>query len=123
MSEKKNKSKTLAKEIALVVLLWGSILFIVIGGIMWTSDRFDGTIMEFLFPALFCGFISAFSILVFLSNIFKDSPVIWIIAAVLVFGVAVVSFLLDLMTLLGIVTLGPIGLLFLLGLINWIAGR
>lgn len=123
MRNKNENGKSLLKDICICLSIALPLIFIFVGGSMWLNDKFDGTIMEFLFPALFCGFISAFSILVFLSNIFRNSPVIWIVAAVLVFIVAVAAFLLDLMTLLGIVTLGPIGLLFLLGLINWIAGR
>ena len=102
MSEKKNKNKTLAKEIALVVLLWGSILFIVIGGTMWRNDRFDGTLMEVLFPALFWGYVSGFFALVILT---------------------VVSYLFEITPTLYVMILVPMALLLLLGLINWITER
>lgn len=118
----KNKGKSLAKDIGMLLLVWVPLLFIIIGGLIWKNDGFDGTIMEELFPALFLGFIAGFATLIFVSNIFKGSTPLWVVATLLVFAATVVLYLLELTTALCIVMGIPIALLLLLVLIKWIAG-
>lgn len=118
----KNKGKSLAKDIGILLLVWVPLLFIIIGGLIWKNDGFDGTIMEELFPALFFGFIAGFATLCFVSNIFKGSTPLWVVATLLVFAATVALYLLELTTALCIVVGIPIVLLLLLGLIKWIAG-
>ncbi len=118
----KNKGKSLAKDIGSLLLVWVPLLFIIIGGLIWKNDGFDGTIMEELFPALFFGFIAGFATLSFVSSIFEDSTLLRVVATLLVFAATVALYLLELTTALCIVVGIPIVLLLLLGLIKWIAG-
>ena len=122
MSDKKNKSKSLLKDIGILLSVWGPLLFIIIGGLKWRNGDFDGTIMEMLFPAIFFGFIGAYGTLLVVSNIFKQSTALWIVAAVLVFITTVILYMLNLTKILtiGAIVLGV--LLCLLVIINWIAG-
>jgi hypothetical protein len=122
MSNNKNKGKSLAKDIGILLFVWVPLLFIIIGGLIWKNDGFDGTIMEKLFPALFFGFIAGFATLIFVSNVFRESTPIWVIATLLVFATTVALYLLELTTALCIVMGIPIALLLLLGLMKWIAG-
>ena len=122
MSNNKNKGKSLAKDIGILLFVWVPLLFIIIGGLIWKNDGFDGTIMENLFPALFFGFIAGFATLIFVSNVFRESTPIWVIATLLVFATTVALYLLELTTALCIVMGIPIALLLLLGLMKWIAG-
>lgn len=122
MNGKKKENKSLAKDIGITLSVWIPLLFIIVGGIMWRKDSFDGTIMEQLYPALFLGFISGFATLIFVSNIFKKSPVIWIITAISVLIATVVLYLLNLTTALVVVMLVPIVLVLLMVVIKRIAG-
>ena len=122
MSDKKNKNKSLLKDIGILLCVWGPLLFIIIGGIMWRNDRFDGTLMEVLFPALFLGFISGFATLIFISNIFQYSTVLWIVSAGLVFIATAALYLLGMTTALTVVMCVPIVLVLLMVLVKWIAG-
>ena len=89
---------------------------------MWRNDRFDGTLMEVLFPALFLGFISGFATLIFISNIFQYSTVLWIVSAGLVFIATAALYLLGMTTALTVVMGVPIVLVLLMVLVKWIAG-
>ena len=120
--DNKNKNKSLAKDIAILMTIWGPLLFIIIGGVMWKNGKFDGTIMEQLFPAMFYGFIGAFAIVIILSNLFKYSTTIWIIGAVVVFFGAVVCYMLDFINVLIVGGIAVSVILCLLVLIRWIAG-
>lgn len=116
-----NKKKSLIKDIAIVLCLWAPLLFIIIGGIIWRDDGFDGTLMEQLFPAIFFGFIAAYSVLLILSNLFQGVPKVWYIGAIVVFITTIVCWMLELETVLlyGAIIIGA--LLLLLCLIRWIA--
>lgn len=118
-----DKKKSLIKDIAIVSCIWGPLLFIIIGGIAWRKGSFDGTLMEQLFPAMFCGFLAAFVIVIILSNFFRDLTILWWVSAVVIFVATVVCYMLKLTSILtvGAIILG-IGLCLLV-LIRWIAGR
>lgn len=75
-----NNKKSLVKDIAILLLVWIPLLFILIGGFLWTNDKFDGTIMEKLFPALFFGFLSTYFVIIITSNLFPDHSAIWFIS-------------------------------------------
>ena len=115
-----DKKKSLLKDIAIVSTIWGPLLFIIIGGIAWRNGSFDGTIMERLFPALFFGFLAAFAVVIILSNLFKNSTLLWGVSAIIVFIATVLSYMLGFTTILiiGAIVLG--GGLCLLALIRWI---
>lgn len=115
-----DKKKSLLKDIAIVSTIWGPLLFIIIGGIAWRNGSFDGTIMERLFPAMFFGFLAAFAAVIILSNLFKNSTLLWGISAIIIFIATVLSYMLGLTTILiiGAIALG--GGLCLLALIRWI---
>ena len=116
-----NKKKSLIKDIAIASCVLGPLLFMIIGGIIWMDDGFDGTLMEQLFPAIFFGFIAAYSVLIILSNLFQGVPKVWFIGAIAVFITTVVCWMLKLKTVLlyGAIIIGV--LLLLLCLIRWIA--
>jgi len=120
--DNKQKNKSLAKDIAILMTVWGPLLFIIIGGVMWKNDKFDGTIMEQLFPALFFGFLAAFALAIILSNLFKNSTTLWIIGAVVAFIATVVSYMLNLTNALIVGAIAISVILCLLVLIRWIAG-
>ena len=118
-----DKKKSLAKDIAAVASIWGPLLFIIIGGLVWKNGGFDGTIMEQLFPALFFGFIAAFGVIIVLSNIFKNSSTIWWVVGAITLVATVICYMLELTSIL---TVGGIVLavgICLLVLIKWIAGQ
>ena len=117
-----DKGKSIIKDIAILLSIWGPLLFIIVGGLIWKNDGFDGTIMEQLFPALFLGFLAAFATVIILSNLFKNSTMLWIVGAIIIFVATVVCYMLELTSIL---TVGAIILcigLCLLALIKWIAG-
>lgn len=116
-----NKKKSLIKDIAIVLCLWAPLLFIIIGGIIWIDDGFDGTLMEQLFPAIFFGFIAAYSVLLILSNLFQGVPKVWYIGAIVVFITTIVCWMLELKTVLLYGAIIIVWFLFLLCLIRWIA--
>lgn len=76
-SKGSSNSKSLVKDIAILLSVWGPLLFILIGGVIWLNDGFDGTIMERLFPALFFGLCTAFFAIIIASNLLPDYPSIW----------------------------------------------
>ena len=118
----KNKNKSLAKDIAIATSIWGPLLFIIIGGMIWKDGGFDGTIMEQLFPALFFAFLAAFAVVIILSNIFKYTPIVWWVSAIIIFVATVVCYMLELTSIL---TVGGIVLgvgICLLALVRWISG-
>lgn len=117
-----DKKKSLIKDIAILLSIWGPILFIIIGGIMWRDDKFDGTIMEQLFPAMFFGFICAFSVVCTLSNLFKNSSALWWIGGIITFIAIVALYMLEFTTVFIIALCVIFGGLMLLGLIKWICG-
>ena len=122
MSNQKNKNKSRLKDFAMVLAIWGPLLFVIIGGMIWRDGGFDGTIMEVLFPALFFGLITGFAALILSSNIFQKQPVLWVIITGVVFTATVALYLLNLTKALTIVIGVSIGLVFLMVLIKWIAG-
>lgn len=89
----KDKNESLLKDIAIVSCVWGPLLFIFIVGGVWRSGRFDGTIMEQLFPAILFGFVATFLIVIILSNLFKSSTTIWWIGGILAFIVTVIIYM------------------------------
>ena len=119
---KKDKNKSIIKDIAMLLSIWVPLLFVIIGGMIWMSDGFDGTIMEQLFPAIFCGFIAAVLIVISLSNICPNDLIVWIIAAIVLIATVIV-YMLDLTDVL----IGGAIILFggaiVLILIKMIAGR
>ena len=122
MGNEKNNKKSIIKDIGILLCVIIPLLFIIIGGVMWRNDRFDGTLMAVLFPALFFGIISGWATLLFVSNIFKSSAILWIIFTCLIFILTVAFYLLEMKTAFIVVMAIPIGLVLLLVLINWIAG-
>ena len=116
----KENNKSLAHDIAIVSTIWGPLLFVIVGGIIWKNDGFDGTIMEQLFPAMFFGFIAAFCIVLILGNIFKDSSVVWIIGGIVIFIATVIAYMLNLTTVLTVGAIVGSVILCLLVLIKWI---
>ena len=117
-----DKGKSIIKDIAILLSIWGPLLFIIVGGLIWKNDGFDGTVMEQLFPALFFGFLAAFAVVIILSNLFKNSTMLWRVGAIIIFVATVVCYMLELTSIL---TVGAIVLcigLCLLVLIKWIAG-
>ena len=117
-----DKKKSLIKDIAIASCILGPLLFMVIGGIIWMDDGFDGTLMDRLFPAIFFGFIATYCVLIILSNFFQGVPKIWFIGSIAVFITTVVCWMLELKTVLLYGAIIIFGLLFLLCLIRWIAG-
>lgn len=84
-----NNNKHLAKDIGILLLVWGPLLFIMIGGFIWLDGGFGGTIMESLFPALVLGFVTAFTTIIVVGNLFRDRPIIWWISGIAL-GITVV---------------------------------
>ncbi len=117
-----NKKKL--KEFSIVLAVWVPLLFIIIGGIAWKNDRFDGTIMEELFPALFFGIIGAGLTILLLSNIFRHARTLWwILGGVIVLVAVVIMYMCHAQTAL-LVTGGVIGgCTVLMLIIKSIAGR
>lgn len=89
---------------------------------MWKNDKFDGTIMEQLFPALFFGFMAAYCAVIILSNIFKHSTSLWIIGVVVAFIVTVVCYMLKITNVLIVGCIAVPVILCLMILIRWITG-
>ena len=75
-----DNNKSLVKDIAILLLVWIPLLFIIIGGSMWLNGKFDGTIMEQLFPALFFGILTTFFVIIITSNLFPNHSAIWFFA-------------------------------------------
>ena len=115
-----DNKKSLIKEIAIASCVLVLLLFIIIGGITWMNDGFDGTIMEQLFPAIFFGLIAAYCVLIILSNLLQDAK-LWFIGAIVVFVATVVCWMLELKAILMYGAIVIVGLIFLLCLIRWIA--
>lgn len=115
-----DKKKSLIKDIAIASCVLGPLLFMIIGGIIWMDDGFDGTLMERLFPAIFFGFIATYCILIILSNLFQGAPKVWFIGAVAVFIITVVCWMLELKIVLLYGAIIIVGFLFLFCLIKWI---
>lgn len=120
--DNKKKNKSLAKDIAILMTVWGPLLFIIIGGTMWKNDKFDGTIMEQLFPALFFGFLAAFAVAIILSNLFKYSTTLWAVGAIVALIATVVCYMLDFINVLIVGGIAISVILCVLVLIRWIAG-
>ena len=68
---KNDNTKSLAKDIGILLVIFVPLLFIIIGGSIWRNGGFDGTIMEELFPVLFFGFIAVFLLILIASNLIK----------------------------------------------------
>lgn len=115
------KGKSIIKDIAILISILGPLLFIIVGGIIWTDDGFDGTIMEQLFPAFFGGFLAAFGIVLILSNIFKNSITVWIIGAIIAFIATVVCCLLELTSVLTIGAIILAATICVMIVIKWIS--
>ena len=115
--------KSLIKDIAIVSCIWGPLLFIFIGGTMWKNDKFDGTIMEQLFPAMFFGFICAWGVILISSNLFKYSPTLWWIGGIIAFIAMVALYMLEITSIFIAVLLAIFGVLMLLVLIEWISDQ
>ena len=122
MANKDNK-KSLIKDIAILLSVWGPLLFIIIGGIMWRNDKFDGTIMEQLFPAMFFGFICAFAVIIILSNLFKYSSTLWWIGGIITFIAMVVLYMLEITSVFTTALIVIVGAILLLSLVKWISGK
>lgn len=122
MANKDNK-KSLIKDIAILLSVWGPLLFIIIGGIMWRNDKFDGTIMEQLFPAMFFGFIAAFCVIIVLSNLFKHSSTLWWIGGIITFIAMVVLYMLEITSVFTAALIVIFGVTLLLALVKWISGK
>ena len=120
--DNKNKGNSLAKDIAIAMTVWGPLLFIIIGYFAWDSGKFDGTIMERLFPALSFGFIAAFAVYIILSNLFRYSEVIWWAGSAVTFAVTVAAYMLDLKNALSAGAVAVSVAICLLVLVRWIAG-
>ena len=118
-----DKKKSLRKDIAIVSCIWGPLLFIIIGGIMWRNDKFDGTIMEQLFPAMFFGFICAFAVIIILSNLFKYSSALWWIGGIITFIAMVVLYMLEITSVFTTALITIVGAILLLSLVKWISGK
>ena len=97
-------------------------ILIIIGGIMWRNDKFDGTIMEQLFPAMFFGFICAFCVIIILSNLFKYSSMLWWIGGIVTFIAMVVLYMLEITSVFIAALIVIFGVILLLALVKWIAG-
>lgn len=90
--ENKNKKNSVVKDIAILLSIWGPLLFLVIGGIIWKNDGFEGTIMKSLFPVLFFSILAAYVTFIILSNIFKETVLIWYVGAIIIFIVSLVCY-------------------------------
>lgn len=88
-----NKNKSLLKDIVIVVAVLLPLLFIFIGGSMWSGGKFTGTILEELFPALFFGFAAGYVVLILVSNIFKYKTYLWFILSIISFIVTVICYM------------------------------
>ena len=119
----KSKGNTFLKDITILLSIWGPLLFIIVGGILWKNDTFDGTVMEQLFPAMFFGFIAAFCVVIILSKIFKYSSSSWIIGASITFLSIVICYMLELKSILTASIITIFGAILLIALINWITGK
>ena len=85
-------NKSLAKDIGILLSVWGPLLFILIGGFIWLDGGFDGTIMEKVLPAFTLGFAAAFVTVLIVGKLFRDYPIImWISGIVL----GIVTFILS----------------------------
>lgn len=94
---KKKDNKSLLIDIAILLSVWGPLLFIIIGGINYINGGFDGTLMEELFPAIFLGFFAGFITLIIISNILKNASMkVWLIPAVIMFFITVITDMLKL---------------------------
>ena len=118
-----DKKKSLIKDIAILLYIWGPLLFIIIGGTMWRNDKFDGTIMEQLFPAMFFGFICAFAVIIILSNLFKYSSTLWWIGGIITFIAMVVLYMLEITSVFTTALIVIVGAILLLSLVKWISGK
>lgn len=117
------KKESSLKSIAILVSIWGPLLFIIIGGSMWRNDKFDGTIMEQLFPAMFFGFICAFCVIIILSNLFKYSSTLWWIGGIITFIAMVVLYMLEITSVFTTALIVIFGVILLLALVKWISGK
>lgn len=72
----------LAKDIGILLSVLVPLLFIFIGGSIWSNGGFNGTLMEELFPALFFGFATAFVTFIIVGNLFRDCQIIWWISGI-----------------------------------------
>ena len=117
-----DKRNSLLKDIAIVSTIWVPLLFIIVGGAMWTSDKFDGTIMEQLYPAIFFGFIIAGGVVIILSNFFRNATTLRIVGAIISFIATIVCHMLGYtrIVVVGLIVISVA--LCLLVLIRWIAG-
>lgn len=112
---KKKNNKSLLNDIAILLSIWGPLLFIIIGGINYLNDGFDGTIMEELFPAIFFGFIAGYLTLLIISNILKNSSMkVWMIPAVIIFILTIIAYMLKLENFLVVELLAICGITLLM---------
>jgi len=91
----KEKQKSTGKDIAILLSVWGPLLFMLIGGVTYLNDGFDGTFMERLFPAIFLGFVCAFVSIIIVSNLFKNSERLWLVSGIVTFAGTIAAYLLD----------------------------
>ena len=85
-------NKSIAKDIGILLSIFGPLLFVLIGGSMWLSGSFVGTLMEELFPALFLGLVTAYAAIITAGNLFPEHPIIrWISGITLGATVAVLN--------------------------------
>ena len=93
--KEKNKIKNdlLLSDLGALFYVFGPLLFIIVGGYIWKNGVFDSTIMEQLFPAIFIGFLVAYGTTIILSNIFKNSTIIWKIGAIISFIVTIIIYM------------------------------
>lgn len=117
----KKQNKSLAKDIAILLAVWGPLLLIIIGGSLWRNGEFDESVMKNLFPALFFGFIMGFCALIITSNLFKNSTKTWIIATGILFIGTVIVYMLNLTTILAIELVAMAVAVCILVVLKWIA--
>lgn len=119
---KKDKGKSIIKDITILLSIWGPLLFIIIGGIIWINDGLDGTIMERLFPAMFWGFICAFFVIIILSKLLKYSPIFWWLGGMITFIAMVVLYMLEITSIFIIALVVIFCAIIIIALIKWTVG-
>lgn len=69
---KKAGKKSTAKDIAILLAVWIPILFLIIGGMIWSDGGFEGMFMQELFPAIGMGLIFGFAAMLLLCPFMKN---------------------------------------------------
>lgn len=95
----KGNKKSIVKDISILLSIWVPLLYIIICGMIWTDNGFDGTFMDQFFPASFLSLVAGYLVLLIMSNIFKDLPHIWGITAVITFVSTVIIYMLNLINI------------------------